>query len=318
VFMPSEVSSLLQVDRDAIQRSMPGTSNKDKSMYVGFELNEYDELADQPQHKIAEFKNQAKGRYDDLSSYLIGVIENKKVIDAQKIADHIFPIHEADVFLSHSHEDEDRAIELAVSLQDKGLTVFVDSCVWGYFHNLLDDLNEVYAQPVRTDDQTIYNYRKATDLTAGVHMMLTGALHTMIKRSEVFIFLNTDSSVPLEAYQSFDRTFSPWIYSELQFSFHVENEIPKRRLQVANESYDDNKHLMKSIASVRSDALLAFKAFNRHLPKVTGTQMQDWYSRCHRASGELTRGEVAMDALYDTLDIVQRFGRLKYRPNKSA
>ena len=41
--MPSEVSSLLQVDRDAIQRSMPGTSNKDKSMYVGFELNEYDE-----------------------------------------------------------------------------------------------------------------------------------------------------------------------------------------------------------------------------------------------------------------------------------
>lgn len=286
-------------------------------MYVGFELNNYDYLTAPLQHKLDEFQKQAKGRYDGLSSYLIGVIENKEVIDAQKIADHIFPTHEADVFLSHSHADKDKAIELAVSLQAKGLKVFVDSCVWGYFHDLLDDLNGIYAQPVRTDDKTTYNYRKATDLTAGVHMMLSGALHTMIKRSEIFIFLNTDNSVPLEAYQSFDRTFSPWIYSELQFSFHVENDTPKRRLRVTNESYDDAKGLIKSTASVRSDALLAFKAFNRHLPKVTGTQMQDWFNMSHRASEELTRGEVALDALYDTLVIVERFGDLKYRANKS-
>ena len=147
--------------------------------------------------------------------------------------------------------------------------------------------------------------------------MLTGALHTMIKRSEIFIFLNTDNSVPLEAYQSFDRTFSPWIYSELQFSFHIENDTPKRRLRVTNESYDDTKRLMKSIASVRSDALLAFKAFNRHLPNITGTQMQGWHRMSHRASEKLTRGEVAMDALYETLGIVEQFGELKYRANES-
>lgn len=286
-------------------------------MYVGFELNSYDYLTGPSRHKLDEFQSQAKGRYNDLSSYLIGVIENKEVIDAQKIADHIFPTHEADVFLSHSHADKDKAIELAVSLQAKGLKVFVDSCVWGYFHDLLDDLNNIYAQPVRTDYETTYNYRKATDLTAGVHMMLTGALHTMIKRSEIFIFLNTDKSVPLEAYQSFDRTFSPWIYSELQFSFHVENDTPKRRLRVATESYDDAKGGIKSTASVRSDALLAFKAFNRHLPKVTGSQLKDWYSMSLRASEELTRGEVALDALYDTLAIVERFSDLKYRANKS-
>lgn len=44
--------------------------------------------------------------------------------------------------------------------------------------------------------------------------------------------------------------------------------------------------------------------------------MQDWYSISHRASEELTRGEVALDALYDTLVIVERFGDLKYRANK--
>lgn len=275
-------------------------------MYVGFELNNYDYLTNPSQHKLDEFQGQAKGRYNDLSSYLIGVIESKEVIDAQKIADHIFPTHETDVFISHSHADKDKAIELAVSLQAKGLKVFVDSCVWGYFHDLLDDLNNIYAQPVRTDYKTTYNYRKAIDLTAGVHMMLTGALHTMIKRSEIFIFLSTGNSVPLEAYQSFDRTFSPWIYSELQFSFHVENDTPKRRLRVATESY-----LIKSTASARSDALLAFKAFNRHLPKITGAQMQSWYRMSHRASEELREGEVAMDALYDTLGIIEQFGDLK-------
>lgn len=285
-------------------------------MYVGFELNKYDRLTRPLQREIDEFKGQAKGRYDDLSSYLIGVIENKEVIDAQKIADHIFPAHEADVFLSHAHADEDKAIELAVSLQAKGLKVFVDSCVWGYFHNLLDDLNEVYAQPVRAGGQTIYNYRKATDLTAGVHMMLTGALHAMIKRSELFIFLNTDNSVPLEAYQSFDRTFSPWIYSELQFSFHVENDIPKRRFRIATESYDDANPLIKSTASVRSDVLLAFKAFNQHLPKITGAQIEGWYRMSHQASDGLRQGEVAIDALYDTLEIEERFGDLKYRAGK--
>lgn len=280
-------------------------------MYVGFELNRYDSLTSPGQYELDEFREQAKGRYAELSNYLIGVFENKDVIDAQKIADHIFPDQDADVFLSHSHADEDKAIELAVSLRAKGLKVFVDSCVWGYFHDLLDDLNEIYAQPVRKDGRIIYNYRKATSLTAGVHMMLTGALHKMIEKSELFIFLNTDNSVPLEDYQQFDRTFSPWIYSELQFSSHVETATPERRWVITNEAYDSARSLTKSTASTRSDVLLAFKAFNRHLPKITGAQMQQWYGERYRATEELSAAEVALDALYDAFSIPKRFGKLK-------
>ena len=282
-------------------------------MYVGFEINNYNFLTKPDEYIIQEFKKQAKGRHDKLSSYLIGTFKNKEVIDAKKISENIFPFHQADIFLSHSHADEDKAIELAVSLQNKGLRVFVDSCAWGYFHNLLDDLNEIYAEPVRNDGQTIYNYRKATDLTAAIHMMLTGALQAMIKRSEIFIFLNTENSVPLKSYQSIDRTFSPWINSELQFSFYVENDTPKRRLKMANESYDDASHLIKSTASTRSDAVLAFEAFNRHLPKVTGSQMKHWYDKSHPSSEKLTSGEVAMDALYDALRIEENFFDLKTR-----
>ncbi|WP_312428564.1 hypothetical protein [Achromobacter sp.] len=280
-------------------------------MYVGFELNDYNFLTKPDEFDLKEFKEQARGRHDELSSYLMGTFKNKNVIDARKISEAIFPPRQADIFLSHSRADENKAIELAVSLQSKGLNVFVDSCTWGYFHELLKGLNEIYAEPVRNGGRTVYDYRKATELTAAIHMMLTGALHSMIKRSEIFIFLNTENSVPVKTYQCIDRTFSPWIYSELQFSFHVEIDAPKRRLQIANESYAGR--LTKSTASVRSDAVFAFEAFNRHLPKVTGTQMKDWYDKSHLSSEELISGEAVLDALYDTLGIEKKFFDLKYR-----
>lgn len=285
-------------------------------MYVGFELNRYSHLSVPDDDELEAFREQAKGRYDELSNYLIGVFEKKEVIDAQKIADHIFPSQDADVFLSHSHADEDKAIELAVSLQARGLRVFVDSCVWGYFHDLLHDLSEIYADPKREEYRTVYNYRDAIDLAAGVHMMLTGALHKVIHQSELFIFLNTSKSIPLEDYQEFDRTFSPWIYSELQFSAYVGNETPKRRLTPAFESYDGSQGLIKSTASVRSDALLAFKAFNRHLPKVTGDEMQEWYDSRQEWSKDLTSAEVALNNIYDSLSLEDRFKDLKARAER--
>jgi hypothetical protein len=285
-------------------------------MYVGFELNRYSHLSIPDEDELEAFREQAKGRYDELSTYLVGVFEKKEVIDAQKIADHIFPFQDADVFLSHSHADEDKAIELAVSLQARGLRVFVDSCVWGYFHDLLHDLSEIYADPKREENRTIYNYRDAIDLAAGVHMMLTGALHKVIHQSELFIFLNTTKSIPLEDYQEFDRTFSPWIYSELQFSAYVSNETPKRRLTPAFESYDGSQSLIKSTASVRSDALLAFKAFNRHLPKVTGEEMQEWYDTWQERSKNLTPAEVALNNIYDRLSLEDRFKNLKARADR--
>ncbi|MFJ2452627.1 hypothetical protein ACIOWK_13070 [Pseudomonas protegens] len=282
-------------------------------MYVGFELNRYERLTEPYQFEIEEFRQQAKGRYDGLSEYLIGVFEKKDVIDAQKIAEHIFPDQEVDVFLSHSHGDEGKAIELAVSLQAKGLKVFVDSCVWRHFHELLDDLNQNYAEPVVDGKRKIYSYRKATDMAAGVHMMLNGALHKMIDRSELFIFLDTEQSIPLEDYENYDRTFSPWIYSELEFSSRVRCTIPKRRLTPSNESVSGFEHLIKSSAPAKEDALLAYKAFNRHLPKVTGNEFQNWYDQHSIPSENLTPAEIALDALYDTLALEGRFEDLKAR-----
>jgi len=273
-------------------------------MYIGFELNDYQPLRKVHRHETDAFKDQAKGTFDKLSDYMVGKFKGKDVIDAEQLADHLFPSKKAHVFLSHSHRDADQAIELAVALQDKGLDVFVDSCVWGHFHRLLDDLNEVYAEPQRKPEGgVVYDYRKVTDLTAGVHMMLAGALQAMIDRSELFVLLNTSNSIPMNNFAGVDRTFSPWIYSELQFSATARSRVPMRkRITMDSVSIEEQRHF-KAIAS--SEALLSFKAFNKHLPKVNGGELKSWFTSTREW------GTRALDSLYSASDIPENFSKLR-------
>jgi hypothetical protein len=273
-------------------------------MYVGFELNDYEPLRKVSFLETYDFKEQSKGTFDRLSEYMVGKFKGKDVIDAEQLADHLFPAKKAQVFLSHSHQDADQAIELAIALRDKGLEVFVDSCVWGYFHDLLDALNGVYADPQRSaEGGVVYDYRKATDLTAGVHMMLVGALQAMIDRSELFVFLNTSHSIPLNNFAGVDRTFSPWIYSELQFSANARSQLPMRKRVIMDSVSIEEQRQFKAIAS--TEALLSFKAFNKHLPKVNGGELKTWFS------GTDTLGLRALDSLYNNSDIPESFLRLR-------
>lgn len=273
-------------------------------MYVGFELNDYEPLRKVSYLETYDFKEQSKGSFDRLSEYMVGKFKGKDVIDAEQLADHLFPAQKAHVFLSHSHQDADQAIELAIALRDKGLEVFVDSCVWGHFHELLDALNGVYADPKRNaEGGVVYDYRKATDLTAGVHMMLVGALQAMIDRSELFIFLNTSHSIPLNNFAGVERTFSPWIYSELQFSANARSQVPMRKQLIMDSVPSQEQRQYKAIAS--TEALLSFKAFNKHLPKVNGGELKTWFS------GTSTQGLRALDSLYHNSDIPENFLRLR-------
>lgn len=59
--------------------------------------------------------------------------------------------------------------------------------------------------------------------------------------------------------------------------------------------------------------MLAYKAFDRHLPKVTGAELQNWYDQRKVPIEELTHAETALNALYGTLALEERFKDLKYR-----
>ena len=134
-------------------------------------------------------------------------------------------------------------------------------------------------------------------------MMLAGALQAMIDRSELFVFLNTSNSVPMTNFAGVDQTFSPWIYSELQFSATARTRVPLRHQITMDSVSIEEQRLIKATAS--SEALLSFQAFNKHLPKVNGGELKTWFTAAHE------RGTRALDSLYDASDIPENFFRLR-------
>ncbi|MFJ7007930.1 hypothetical protein [Pseudomonas putida] len=249
--------------------------------------------------EIKTFKEQAQGQFGEVSDYLVDVFEGRSLIDADRLSRHIFPRQRrTHVFLSHSHADEKRAIELAIELRDRGINVFVDSCVWGASQHLLEKLIAYYAEQ-KGGGQPL-SEREVSDLAAGVHLMLVGALQEMIDRTELFVFLNTEKSVPLKAYEGSDRTFSPWIYSELQFSSMVRRRVPARRRgrssSVLSLEHQEAKRLLPPFSH---------KALNSHLPKVDGSEFSGWIEFL------LEKGEPALDSFYEQFQIPGQFRRLR-------
>lgn len=123
-----------------------------------------------------------KNIYKSLNNY-IGV---DGIINGCELEADWFPKVQADVFLSHSHKDEELAIRLAGWLYDKfKLTTFIDSCIWGYSDNLIRRIDDKYCKNYK--NQTYY-YKKRNTSTSHVHMMLMNALMKMIDKSECIFF----------------------------------------------------------------------------------------------------------------------------------
>lgn len=185
-----------------------------------------------------------------------------------------------------SRGDQNKAVDLALALEKKGLKVFVDSGVWGYFGDLI---NLIVAAETNAPNEL--PVQRVSEISANVHMMLSGALQNIIWDAEAFVFLNTEKSVPL-TYESAAKTFSPWLYSELQFSFQVQRIVPKRIGAEMLDSVKGAKMLTESLES--NQFLMAFPAFNDHLPKVDGASFSRWY-QC--APSNIKEGYV-LDNLY--------------------
>ncbi|CAI1661158.1 toll/interleukin-1 receptor domain-containing protein [Serratia fonticola] len=167
------------------------------------------------QTDIARFREQNKSGFnrEKLQDFLLG---RENVLDAESIANECFPDVHADIFLSHSHRDEDDVIRLALSLEKMGLKVFVDSCIWGWADEILKVIDKKFCY--RKSSQTFdYDLRNRT--TSNVYMILNSALQSMIARTELLLFLQTSNSVKIGEYVE-DKTHlsSPWIFSELMFA----------------------------------------------------------------------------------------------------
>jgi len=162
---------------------------------------------------IDTFKSRSKHRLVKIKEY---ILNDENLIDADAIAKDLFPTEKADVFLSHTHQDHDAVVALAVQLQNLGLRVFVDSCVWGDVYTLLQDVDKI--RSIIPNKPNTYYYERVTRTAASMYMILNVALQRMIDQTELLLFLDS-KAVRIDDYvEGRDYIGSPWISSELMFA----------------------------------------------------------------------------------------------------
>lgn len=209
-------------------------------MFKGFMLDEsFLELI--PNEKREHYESLGKNELEKIKGNIRKNLDEfllpKKEIDATKLQEEWFPEVEADIFLSHSHQDRDKALILAGYLYERfNIKVFVDSCIWGYSDELLELINETYNVEKKDGSTTTYNHKKATWSASNVHLMLSTALNKMIDKTECIFFLNTPNSVGTKDVENEERTKSPWIFSEIAFTKFVRRKVPKRTKELFVES----------------------------------------------------------------------------------
>lgn len=187
------------------------------------------------------------------------------ILDGSKLSKEWFPQISANVFISHSHKDENYALMLAGFLhKELGIKCFIDSCVWGYSENLLKAIDNEFC---KNGDGT-YNYKLRNQSTAHVYMMLTVALAKMINNCECLFFLNTPNSILPE--ESINKTLSPWLYTELSMSTLIEKRTPEKHRQII-ESFSRTSESMTPKMSFDVDF---------GLPELTFDDIEEWGKQC--------------------------------------
>lgn len=183
-------------------------------MLLDSRISDFDKhLFEADASRIDAFKNRNKQRLVAIKDY---ILNDDNLIDADAIAKDLFPTEEADVFLSHTHQNHDAVVALAVKLEGLGLKVFVDSCVWGDVYALLHEVDQI--RSIIQGETRRYHYERTVRTSANMYMILNVALQRMMDQSELLLFLDTKAA-RVEDYVNGEAYIgSPWIFSELMFA----------------------------------------------------------------------------------------------------
>ncbi|GAA8181612.1 toll/interleukin-1 receptor domain-containing protein [Helicobacter pylori] len=117
----------------------------------------------------------------------------------------------AQVFLSHSHADKNKAFKVKGYLESKTKhEVFVDSLFWDYKDDVLNKLAE---------------YDDISGIEDAFTLILRESLEYMIKKCPYFVFLQSKNSVSLNQ-DLLGITYSAWIYEELRIAHSIRESRP--------------------------------------------------------------------------------------------
>ncbi|MCQ2876988.1 toll/interleukin-1 receptor domain-containing protein [Helicobacter pylori] len=177
------------------------------------------------------FHNQAH-QVNEVAEKIHELIENASysndniVLNRNKIKEAFFSpfkpqLKNAQVFLSHSHADKDKALEVKNYLENQtNGKVFIDSLFWDYKDDVLNELAEY-------DDISRIDISRIKDAFT---LILRESLQDMIEKCPYFVFLQSKNSVSnqgLSRNQDLLKiTYSAWIYEELKIAHSISESRP--------------------------------------------------------------------------------------------
>lgn len=123
----------------------------------------------------------------------------------------------AQVFLSHSHADKNKALEVKNYLEENLDTecVFIDSLFWDYKDDVLNKLAK---------------YDDISKIEDAFTLILRESLQDVIEKCPYFVFLQSKNSVPNQGLSHnqdlLKITYSAWIYEELKIAHSISESRP--------------------------------------------------------------------------------------------
>ncbi|GAA7443067.1 toll/interleukin-1 receptor domain-containing protein [Helicobacter pylori] len=164
----------------------------------------------------------------------------------------------AQVFLSHSHADKNKALKVKGYLEEDldAECVFIDSLFWDYKDDVLNELAE---------------YDDVSKIEDAFTLILRESLQDMIEKCPYFVFLQSKNSVSnqgLSRNQDLLKiTYSAWIYEELKIAntFITGTTLKESRIKAMRVSYDVT-NLLRRFKPISLDSLcekIAFKSITK-------------------------------------------------------
>ncbi|GAA9461280.1 toll/interleukin-1 receptor domain-containing protein [Helicobacter pylori] len=189
------------------------------------------------------FNNQAH-QVNEVAKKIYELIEGAKhpnddiILNHSEIKEAFFSpfkpqLKNAQVFLSHSHADRNKALEVKNYLESEtNHRVFIDSLFWDYKDNVLNKLAK---------------YDNTSKIKDAFVLILREYLQDMIEKCPYFVFLQSNNSV---SNQGLSRiTYSAWIYEELK----IAHSIRESRLTPMMESmqvFHDISPFLESLETI--------------------------------------------------------------------
>ncbi len=204
------------------------------------------------------FNNQAH-QVNEVAKKIYKLIEGAKhsndgiILNHNKIKEAFFSpfkpqLKDAQVFLSHSHADKNKALKVKNYLESEtNHRVFIDSLFWDYKNNVLKEIKKHHIDVSKIED--------------AFTLILRESLQDMIEKCPYFVFLQSNNSV---SNQGLSRTtYSAWVYEELKIAngLIADSALQESRIKAMRVSHNIT-NLLRRFKSISLDGLCKKISFN--------------------------------------------------------